>query len=66
MSNIDKNNKVIIEKITCKTYIIDNLKIKIFININIIKLKEINVLISFNQIIIDNYQLIIFTKLQTS
>ena len=66
VSNIDKNDKIVIKKITREAHIIDDLKIKMLIDINIMRLKKIDVFISFDQVFIDNCQLTTLIKLQTS
>ena len=61
-----KNKKKVTIKIALKEiYLINNLKIKIFIRINIIKSKKINILISYFIILISSYQIDISIKLKS-
>ena len=46
--DVNKQNKSIVIKIIREIYIVDELKIQIFIDINVIKLKQIDILTSFN------------------
>ena len=58
--------KFVISKIIREIYVIDELKIKMFIDTNVIESKQINIIISFNQINIDNCDVTISIKLQTT
>ena len=64
--DFNKQNKFVIIKIVREIHVIDELKIKMFIDTNVIKSKQINIMISFNQINIDSCDVTISIKLQTS
>ena len=60
-----KNNiDIIIKTISREIYLINKLKIKILIRINIIKLKEINILIFRSITLIFSYKVKIFIELK--
>ena len=59
------NNSLIKAKIIWKIYIINNLKAKILININIMRPEKINIIILTKQVYIKFYKIIISIKIQS-
>ena len=66
VSDFNKQDKFVIIKIIREIHVINESKIKMFIDINVIESKQINIMISFSQISIDSYDVTISIKLQTS
>ena len=64
--DFNKQDKFVIIKIIREVYVVDELKVKMFIDTNVIESKQINIMISFNQTSIDNCDVIISIKLQVS
>ena len=60
-----RNNKNIYAKITKKTYLIDDLKTKMLLKIDIIEFKKIDIIISKNQAYINSYDITIKIDLKS-
>ena len=58
-----KNNLTILIKIEQEIYIIKNLKIKLFVKINILNLKLINIYILKKEVYLKIYKIIILIKI---
>ena len=64
-SNKNKNGNFVKTIITKKIYLIDNLKVNMLINIDLIKSKKIDINIFNRTIYINSCEIIVFLKIRT-